>query len=108
MQKYLLAFLMAFGTMGFAQTQYDYDFQQDRMLLTSDGIYIISSFEETDGISAYAYNGNLAWEQRFRAKIVSWQIAQNYIFVFSKHRSGYKTYLTCLDRFSGRVIWERP
>lgn len=86
----------------------DYDFNQERMLLAEDSIYLISSFEDNDAISAYSYYGDLLWEKSFFAKIVSWQIAGRWIFVFSKHRSGTKTYLTCIDRFKGTLMWQRP
>ncbi len=85
----------------------DYNFAQERMRLASDGIYIISSFEDSDKVTAYGYNGDFLWDTSFFAKITSWEIAGNSIFIFSKHRSGYKTYLTCLDRYSGRMIWQR-
>ena len=85
----------------------DYDFQQDKMLLASDAIFMISSFESSDFVSAYSYYGDVLWNKKFHAKIVSWQIANDTVFVFSKARSGYKTYITCLDRRSGNVIWER-
>lgn len=86
----------------------DYDFTQERMLLAQDGIYLISTFENSDAITAYTYYGDLLWEKSFFAKIISWQVAGRNIFVFSKHRSGYKTYITCIDRFTGALIWQKP
>lgn len=85
----------------------DYAFQQERMQLTSDGIYIISSFEDSDKLTAYSYGGDRQWELSFHAKIVSWQVAGGYLFVFSKGRSGTKTYLTCIDRILGTLVWEK-
>lgn len=86
----------------------DYDFEQERMLMAEDGIYLISSFEDSDHVTAYSYYGDLLWDTEFFAKITSWQVAGSRIIVFSKHRNGYKTYLTCLDRYSGKKIWQRP
>lgn len=86
----------------------DYEFKQERMLLSSDSVYIISAFENEDHITAYSYYGSFKWDMKFNAKVVSWQVAGDYIFVFSKSRLGYTTYLTCLDRFNGGIIWERP
>lgn len=86
----------------------DYDFQQERMLTAEDGIYLISSFEDSDKVTAYSYYGDLLWETSFHAKITSWQVFGDRIIVFSKHRSGYKTYLTCLDRYTGKSLWQRP
>lgn len=86
----------------------DYDFEQERMLLTTSEILIISSFENEDHISSYSYGGTLLWDSTFHAKIVSWRLAGDYLFVFSKSRKGYKTYLTCLDVNYGTLIWQRP
>ena len=90
------------------QVSDDYDFTQERMLCAEDGIYIISSFEENDNVTAYSYGGTFLWDRSFFAKITSWQVLGSRIVVFSKHRSGYQTYLTCLNRFTGDIIWQRP
>jgi len=86
----------------------DYDFSQDRMLLAEDGIYVISTFDDCDKITAYSYFGNFLWETEFFAKIVSWEVVGTRVIVFSKHRNGSKTYLTCLDRYDGKKMWQRP
>jgi outer membrane protein assembly factor BamB len=86
----------------------DYDFQQERMLTAEDGIYLISSFEDSDHVTAYSYYGELLWNTSFYAKITSWRVVGDRIIVFSKHRNGYKTYLTCLDRYTGQSLWQRP
>lgn len=100
-------FLLA-GSYSFAKEFHDYSFEQERMMLAEDGIYIISSFEDSDKVTAYSYFGDALWDTSFHAKITSWQLAGNSIIVFSKHRSGYKTYLTCLDRYTGKLVWQRP
>lgn len=87
---------------------FDYDFQQDRMLVANDGIYLVSSLESKDALSAYSHHGDKLWEIFFHAKIVSWQVVGNRVFVFSKSRSGPTTYINCLDRYTGRILWERP
>src|SRR5262245_14590405 len=105
----LLCLFLSMGSLAMAADTFkDYDFQQERMLTADDGIYIISSFESQDGISAYSYFGEKLWEQRFHAKITSWRVIGNFIIVFSKARSGYSTYLTCLDRYSGALLWQKP
>lgn len=86
----------------------DYQFEQERMLMADDGIYLISSFEDSDHVTAYSYYGDVLWDTPFFAKITSWRVAGNRIIVFSKHRNGYKTYLTCLDRYTGKMIWQKP
>lgn len=91
-----------------AETFKDYSFEQEKMLLTTDTIYVVSSFETSDMITAYSYYGEKIWEVTFYAKIMSWQVTPDNLFVLSKHRSGYKTYLTCLNRYSGGMLWERP
>jgi outer membrane protein assembly factor BamB len=110
MKKFILALFLSTASLVCADSGYnsDYSFDQDRMMLAEDGIYLISSFEDSDKVTAYSYYGELLWDTSFHAKITSWQIAGNNVIVFSKHRSGYKTYITCLDRYSGRLLWQRP
>ena len=105
---YLTALCLPFAASAYFENKDDFALEQERMLLASDGIYIISTFEDSDHASAYTYYGDLIWDTPFHAKIISWQVSGNNIIVFSKHRSGTKTYLTCLDRYSGRTIWQRP
>jgi hypothetical protein len=86
----------------------DYDFSQDRMIVSTTRIYVISSFETADHIAAYSHEGKLIWNAVFHAKIISWQIQGDQIFVFSKDRGGYQTYVTCVDRYTGTMKWQRP
>lgn len=86
----------------------DYNFQQDRMLVSSNAVFVISSFDTQDHITAYTHYGVRIWSAPFHAKIISWQMAGDFIFVFSKDRKGSSTYLTCLDRVSGELVWQRP
>lgn len=99
--------LCSFATVNGVQFK-DYGFEQEKMILTSDSIVAISSFESQDHVAAYSYHGLRLWDTTFHAKILSWQIVSDYVFIFSKHRDGYKTYITCLDRYTGSLIWERP
>lgn len=82
----------------------DYDFQQERMLLSSNAVFIISSFDSQDHITAYTYYGTRIWNAPYHAKILSWKLAGDYIFVFSKDRKGPSTYLTCMDKDTGTPI----
>jgi hypothetical protein len=86
----------------------DYDFQQERMLLTSDSVIVISTFDNQDHITSYTHYGLRLWNAPFHAKILSWQIAGDLVFVFSKDRSGTKTYITCINRYTGEMIWQKP
>lgn len=103
-----LLFSCAVGTQISAEPQYDYDFQQERMQMTSDTVIVVSSFENKDHVTAYTHYGLRLWNVPFHAKILSWQIYGNNVFVFSKGRQGTSTYLTCLDLFSGELVWQRP
>lgn len=86
----------------------DYDFQQERMKLTPDSVMVISTFDSQDHVTAYTYAGVRLWNVPFHAKILSWQIAGDYVFIFSKDRNGTKTYITCLNRHTGSPIWQKP
>lgn len=86
----------------------DYDFNQERMIVDQGMIFLISTFDREDGITAYDYYGNRLWETRFKSKILSWDVQPRLIFVFSKDRFGRSTFLNCLDRVTGIVLWERP
>lgn len=107
-QSAALTLFLSFASLATAQTLNDYSFQQERMFCGEDGIYIISNFEESDAVTAYSYSGTKLWNRSFYAMITSWQVVGNYIIVFSKHRGGYQTYLTCLNRFSGEIVWQKP
>jgi hypothetical protein len=93
---------------GVTVPQYDYDFNQDRMIVDRGEIFLISSFDKQDGLTVYNFNGQRLWEARFHAKILSWDVQPDIILVFSKDRDGHATYLTCIDRFNGRCLWQRP
>lgn len=86
----------------------DFEFEQERMRLTSEAVFVISCFDDQDHVTAYSHHGIRLWSAPFHAKILSWEIHADRIFVFSKDRSGYKTYLTCLDRYTGTLLWQRP
>lgn len=103
-----LLFSTALITQAFAGSIEDYDFQQERMKLTPDSVMVISTFDSEDHVTAYTYAGVRLWNAPFHAKILSWEIAGNYIFIFSKDRKGTKTYITCLDRHTGSLIWQKP
>lgn len=102
-----LLFCCAVGT-EVSATPVDYDFQQERMLLSSNAVFVISTFDSEDHVTAYTYYGTRIWNAPFHAKILSWQLAGDFVFVFSKDRNGHKTYLTCIDRDSGALVWQRP
>ncbi len=71
-------------------------------------VFLISSFDSQDGVSAYNFYGKRLWEARFHAKILAWNIQDDIILVFSKDRDSHATYLTCIDRRTGHYLWQRP
>lgn len=91
-----------------AKLDSDYNFQQERMQLTPDSVIAISSFDTEDHVTAYTYGGTFLWNAPFHAKILSWHIAGDYVFIFSKDRKGQKTYITCISRHNGALIWQKP
>ncbi|KTD71214.1 hypothetical protein [Legionella tucsonensis] len=103
-----LLFSTALITQASAAPIEDYDFQQERMKLTSDSVMVISTFDSEDHVTAYTYAGVRLWNAPFHAKILSWQIAGDFVFIFSKDRKGTKTYITCLNRHTGTPIWQKP
>lgn len=86
----------------------DYGFDQERMIIDHGEIFIVSSFDSEDHVTVYDVLGNCLWDNKFHAKILSWQVVNDLVIVFSKSRGGHKTYLTCLDRYTGRLLWQRP
>ncbi len=86
----------------------DYTFNQDRMIIHNAGIYVVSSFDNADHLSCYSGDGQRLWNTKFSAKIISWDIMNNAVIVFSKSRTGHATYITCIDSLSGELIWQKP
>lgn len=86
----------------------DYTFEQDRMVIDRGNVFVVSSFDSQDGITVYDFAGVRLWEARFYAKILSWQVEDDFVMVFSKDRNGTSTYLTCVDRRNGKMVWQRP
>ena len=87
---------------------HDYGFEQERMIIDNGEIFIISSFDSEDGVTVYSVYGKRLWETKFHAKILSWEVVEDLVIVFSKDRNGHKTYLTCLDRYTGTLLWQKP
>jgi len=86
----------------------DYTFQSEKMLVGADAIYLLSPFDTSDRITAYTYNGLELWDAPLPTRLISWQVAGSHLFIFSKSRNEAKTHLTCLDRFTGNLLWQTP
>ncbi len=114
MKKMALAFLGAASLLLCSQTFavsepfYDYEFNQDRMLVRNSKVMIVSSFDNTDHITCYDIYGNRLWDTEFQSKIISWRQIEDIILVFSKARNSNSTYLICIDSSHGGLIWKRP
>lgn len=98
----------AFGANSAQLLDDEFKFNQDRMILSPIGIFVASTFDDQDHITAYTYKGELLWDLPFHAKIISWQLAGDKLIVFSKGRKGNRTYVTSIDKFSGNLYWQRP
>lgn len=110
MKKYFCLFIFFLvGMQGYAQTPfYDYDFNQEKMTIQNDKIYLISTFENRDHLTCYDFHGRRLWNMPFNAKITSWRALDDIIFVFSKARNDESTYITCIDAWTGALLWQRP
>lgn len=113
MKRLLLALMcgaaLLTGSNALSATEYhDYEFNQERMIVTQSVVYVASSFDGMDYITCYDHYGARLWNTAFASKIVSWKIQDDMLFVFSKAHTGHKTFLTCLNRWSGLAYWERP
>lgn len=80
---------------------------EGKLLFGSEMIHSISSFDQIAYLTTYSYEGNPIWELPFFAKIVSWELKEGKLFIFSKNRPGTAFYLTCIDAAQGKILWER-
>lgn len=78
------------------------------MIVFGDEIYIVPSFDFEDHVTKYDTRGKRYWDARFYAKILSWEVKDSGVIVFFKDRAGSSTYLTLIDRKTGRLVWQRP
>ncbi len=80
----------------------------EKLLAAEDLVYVISSFEEINYLTAFSLLGEMTWEVIFASAIVSCDLEGEYLFVFSKARNGSAYYLTCIEANTGKLIWEKP
>ena len=100
-------FFLSLSSFCNAQLVADTRLEQERMLFAEDAIYVLLSVENYDVIRAFSHSGSFIWEINFLSQVTSWQILGDSIVVFSKDRLAPTTYLTCLERSSGALFWER-
>ncbi len=79
---------------------------QTSMLCTEDGIYVALTSRKNHTISAYSFQGHRLWEWDAAATITAWRVLQHHLIVFSKEKKRHQTHLTCIDRFSGEILWQ--
>jgi outer membrane protein assembly factor BamB len=79
----------------------------EKMAVSENKLYIVSSFENVDYFDSYTHTGDLVWEAAFTSKIISWKIQGNRLFIFSENRNGHVFYLTCFDVNTGKLLWEK-
>lgn len=112
MKFYKLAFLTSAvlfcSSLSAAAVANDYSFEQERMVIDRNDIFVVSSFDSKDYITVYDFFGRQLWNISFHAKILSWKVDNDLLVVFSKDRAGTSTYLTCIDRYTGKLLWQRP
>ena len=107
MKRLLLGFLCIFSAVAKAEELKLSDFIPEKLMLDEKRLYIISSFEEIAYLTAYFHNGFPAWELNFNSKVISYEVKDEKMFIFSKDRNGKVYYLTCIDVNDGKVEWEK-
>lgn len=112
--KFIKLFLFLTCILGFTNTfalnqPINRNLNQDLMITTDYLIIVLSQFSDYDYLTAYDFNGNKKWQNRFKTKILSWKHhdATNTILIFAKSRYSDDTYLVCMD-LDGDFYWERP
>lgn len=112
MKKMLVAILFSAPfILGAENTKYnhhDFGFNQERMIVDKEEVFLVSTFNSMDGLTVYNFKGERLWEVPFHSVIQSIDVQPNIVLVFSKDRKGVSTYLTCINRVDGKVLWEKP
>jgi outer membrane protein assembly factor BamB len=83
------------------------DFNQEHMITTGYSVIIHSPYDSYDHITCYSEYGTFLWDVSLNTKVISMQLKDGVLFVFSGSRYLNKTYLSCIDSTTGIVIWER-
>lgn len=84
------------------------DFDQGRMLTSAYGIMVLSPCENSDTLTAYDSNGKVLWNIVLKSKVISWNLKDGRLYVFSKNRFYDDTYLHSINPITGYIVWERP
>ncbi|MDP1879492.1 MAG: hypothetical protein Q8K60_00970 [Parachlamydiaceae bacterium] len=113
--KFIKTLLFLTCILGFTNTfaltpSANQNLNQDLMMTVDRFIIVLSQFSDSDYLTAYDFNGNKKWQNRFKTKILSWKYhpETDIILVFAKSRYLDDTYLICMDPKDGGFYWERP
>lgn len=75
--------------------------------ISSDHLHTVSTFDEVTFFTTYDLEGNPLWEIPFNSLILSWELYQEHIYIFSKARNAIAYFLTCINPSTGEFLWER-
>jgi hypothetical protein len=107
MLKNGIALLLSIASLSFAEEVQMEGFSTEPMVAGSDRIHLFSAFEQVTYLTTYSYAGEALWEMPFNSQVLSWKIKENQLLVFSKARSGFIYFLSCIDERDGALVWER-
>ncbi len=102
----MLFFFFAISNLNGAEG--DADRGIDRLSVRKNHVYAISTFNEIDYFSVYSDSGAFAWEVPFNSAILSWKTNDEFVFIFSRSRTGLAYYVTCIEPLTGKILWEKP
>ena len=83
------------------------EIKAEQLTVNAEDIYVVSSFADRDFFTVYSHAGDVKWEAPLNAQIISWEIADEKLFIFSKARSGLAYFLICLNAADGKLEWEK-
>lgn len=82
-------------------------FSENLLKVEQNCVRLVSSFDKVDYLTTTDRAGGIIWEIPFSSKIISWELSDDLIFVFSESRKSPTYYLSCLDALTGEVKWEK-
>ncbi len=75
--------------------------------LAAGQIYTVSLFDGACYFTTFSPAGEPLWEIPFNSEVLSWEVSDEEVLIFSKARNGSATYLTCVGKADGQLKWER-
>jgi len=77
------------------------------LIVEEKTVYTVASFESVDFFTTYSHEGEFLWEIPFNTKIESIQENNDRILFLSKMRDETAYILSCFDKTTGTLIWEK-